>query len=281
MLDLPQITPEQFWMMMFAIVVFGAWQFVRLSSKAEAIQQEAQRLINDAFARQQARMDQQQARMDEQQVRYDELLQNYTSLNLLHSQAEKIIAELQDSLREQQRCSQEMNDELMSTRRKLAESEKARGDMENVVADMQATIREQQEKIAGQDARIAELERELKIQGVQMDQITQMLADSEAARKAAEKERDRARQDYQALLADVDKRVEAAVAAKVVELQAVIAQKEAQIKVLEAKLEAVLVEKGTENGENNPVLPEKSVSGDNANGEDTASSHSQKAGTDK
>jgi chromosome segregation ATPase len=274
MLDLPQITPEQFWMMMFAIVVFGAWQFVRLSSKAEAIQQEAQRLINDAFARQQARMDEQQKRMDEQQTRYNELLQKYTSLNALYNQAEQTIAELQG-------CSQEMSDELMSTKRKLAESERARGDMEKAIADMQITIRQQQKTIAEQETRIAELEKELKAQGVQMEQITQMLANSEAARKAAEAERDRVKQDYEALMADMNRRIEAAVAAKVVELQVVIAEKDAQIKLLEARLEEVLVEKGPENGENNPVLPEKSVSGDNATGEDTASSHSQKAGTDK
>lgn len=262
MFDQPvQMQPGVFWPTMlglFALASMWMLDFGRrrgaAAISAETIQQHAQKLINASF--------------ETLQLRYDGLTTKYTDLFESHVRLESRtevlalqnglqqsrIEELGDTqklqkahyegiieaLRSELRVEKDAREKTEFT---LGEACKSMQESQEAQDEMLKTIDELKKQIAAQDSRIAELETELARQVKKMDKVTDLLVQSEKARKAAEAERDQARAQYEKLLADIDRKVAASVDEKtsslrddVARLETIAAEKDAKIAELEAKL---------------------------------------------
>ncbi len=251
--------------------------YLRLSTKtktnkinAEKIQQDAQTLINNSFKELQEQSTAQQSQITEltrqlmelshENVRLAASVETVQAGNAFQKQR---ITDLEKQVGLQDRhyngIIEGLKTELTATKTQLNQAEdglaKAQScvdESQKALQDMTAEVTNLRQQIAIHTERITTLELALEEQSAEMTKITGMLAESNAARQKAERERDQAKAAHDMLLAEIDQKITVAVATEtgalteiVTKLRRILVEKEKII----GELEAQLLGKRLENGD--------------------------------
>ena len=243
-IELPIIPPDLILPVMIGLVALWMLNNIRSSSRAERIQQDAQKIINAQFKKQQNRIDE----LNETQLASNlERHKLITDNNALAQRVDDLVSQMATEKKYYETMVIALEQSLKLAEQRIEGMLSERESTLETITRMEAELKTAKTQLSSALARIDELEKQLEKTGRDMKDFAQSLIDETEKRQAAEK----AYADLQANLNDL---IRLAVDEATKPLHAAIAEKDEIIRLLQSRIENTesrLVE-GADDGGDDP-----------------------------